>query len=95
MKTDSDLEREIQDQDSMQSAPSDPEITREAVATLARLLPGLRESLKVIVHGGHLTLEGTAPLYFQREQAESILKRLAGVKSITNDISVAPCANGR
>lgn len=76
--------------DSIEGAPSDPEIAREAVATLARILPGLRENLKVIVNQGHLTLEGSAPLYFQRDQAESILKRLEGVKSITNAISVVP-----
>ncbi|MBS0421254.1 MAG: BON domain-containing protein [Proteobacteria bacterium] len=83
------IANEIQVRDSMDNAPSDPEIAREAVATLARILPGLRDSLKVIVHQGHLTLEGSAPLYFQREQAESVLKSLDGVKSIINDISVA------
>jgi len=81
---------EIEVRDSIDGAPSDPEIAREAIATLARILPGLRESLKVIVNKGHLTLEGSAPLYFQREQAESILKGLDGVKSITNAISVVP-----
>ena len=57
---------EIEVRNSLDSAPTDPEIARDAVATLSRILPGLRESLKVIVHHGHLTLEGTAPLYFQR-----------------------------
>jgi len=80
----------IQVRSSMDDAPSDPEIAREAVSALARILPGLRDSLKVIVNQGHVTLEGSAPLYFQREQAESILKGLEGVKNITNDISVLP-----
>jgi osmotically-inducible protein OsmY len=84
---------EIQVRDSLESPPTDPEIAREAVATLSRILPGLRESLKVIVHQGHLTLEGSTPLYFQREQAESILVNLAGVKSITNAITVVPHAH--
>jgi len=83
---------EIQVYDSMERAPSDPEIAREAIVALARILPGLRKSLQVIVHQGHLTLEGSAPLYFQREQAESILKGLVGIKSITNAILVVPCA---
>jgi osmotically-inducible protein OsmY len=81
---------EIQVRSSMEGAPTDPEIAREAVATLSRILPGLRESLKVIVRQGHLTLEGNAPLYFQREQAQSIVSGLAGVKSVTNDICVTP-----
>jgi len=81
---------EIEVRDSVDSAPTDPEIARDAVATLSRILPGLRESLKVIVHQGHLTLEGTAPLYFQREQAQSILANLVGVKGITNAIAVVP-----
>jgi len=71
---------------------TDPQIAREAVAALTRILPGLRESLKVIVHQGHVTLEGSAPLYFQREQAESTVSGLAGVKSITNAIAVVPHA---
>ena len=81
---------EIEVRDSLESDPTDPEIAREAVATLSRILPGLRDSLKVIVHHGHLTLEGCAPLYFQREQAQSVLANLEGVKGITNAIAVVP-----
>lgn len=83
---------EIQVRSSMEGTPTDPEIAREAVAALSSMLPGLRESLKVIVHQGHLTLEGSTPLYFQREQAESILSNMAGVKGITNAIAVVPYA---
>jgi hypothetical protein len=83
---------EIEVRDSVDGAPTDPEMKREAVANLSRILPGLRDSLTVIVHQGHLTLGGTAPLYFQHEQAESILSHLAGVKGITNAIAVVPHA---
>ncbi len=81
---------EIEVRDCLEGDPTDPEIARQAVATLSRILPSLRDSLKVIVHQGHLTLEGRAPLYFQREQAQSILSNLEGVKGITNAIAVVP-----
>ena len=86
---------EIQVQNATENAPTDPEIAREAVAILSRILPGLRDSLKVIVRQGHLTLEGNAPLYFQRDQAQSIVSGLVGVKSVTNDICVVPAATAK
>jgi osmotically-inducible protein OsmY len=84
------IANEIEVHDPPNEVPSDPQIAREAVRTLRQTFPGLHESLRVIVCQGHLTLEGTTPLYFQRDQVELSMRRLAGVKSITNAIAVAP-----
>jgi osmotically-inducible protein OsmY len=69
---------------------SDPDIARAAVAALKLALPGVAESVKVIVKQAHLTLEGTVEWYFQRQQAENAVRNLKGVTGVTNLVQIKP-----
>jgi osmotically-inducible protein OsmY len=69
---------------------TDPEIAREAIAALKSELPMSWEKLKVIVDNGQVRLEGKVEWNFQREQAEAALRRVSGVLSLRNHITVVP-----
>jgi osmotically-inducible protein OsmY len=68
----------------------DPEIARDAVSALKMELPYSSENIKVIVRSGWLTLEGEVVWNFQRERAESAVRRIRGVKGVSNLITVKP-----
>jgi osmotically-inducible protein OsmY len=42
----------------------------------------------VATSGGVVTLTGAVPSYFQKQTAERITKRVAGVRAVANDIDV-------
>jgi osmotically-inducible protein OsmY len=68
----------------------DPEIVRDAVAALKTELPFSSENIKVIAKDGWLTLEGAVEWNYARERAENAVKRIRGVKGVTNSIEVKP-----
>jgi osmotically-inducible protein OsmY len=70
--------------------PTDPEIARDAVAALKLELPLIWENIKPIVKQGHVALEGTVEWNDQRERAETAVRRLHGVLSVRNSISLKP-----
>ena|ERR1700742_1240077 len=70
----------------------DPDIARDAVAALKSQLPVSYEKIKVIVKNGWLTLEGEAEWQYQRQTAESAVRRIKGVKGVTNSIVLKPAA---
>ena len=70
--------------------PTDPEIARDAVAALKLELPSVWEDIKPIVKQGHVGLEGTVEWHNQRQRAESAVRRLRGVISVRNSISLRP-----
>ena len=70
--------------------PSDPEIARGAVAALKRELPQVAESIKALVHEGHVALEGTVEWHYQRERAERAVRSVPGVISVRNSIRLEP-----
>ena len=70
--------------------PTDPEIARGAVAALKLELPLVWENIKPIVKEGHVALEGTVEWHDQRERAEAAVRRLPGVLSVRNSISLKP-----
>ncbi len=72
------------------SAPSDPEIARAAVEALKVELPLTWEQIKPVVKQGHVGLEGTVEWQYQRERAESAIRRLRGVTSVGNSIKIRP-----
>jgi osmotically-inducible protein OsmY len=72
---------------SLDSRP-DPEIAREAVQALSTALPYSGEKFTVTVKDGWVTLEGEAEWQYQREQAESAVRRIRGIKGITNLIQL-------
>jgi len=68
----------------------DPEIARDAVSALRTELPYSSEHIRIIVKDGWLTLEGSAEWNYQRERAEQAVRRIRGVKGVSNMISLKP-----
>src|ERR1700738_1478335 len=65
----------------------DPEIARDAVAAIQNELPYSSHHIQVVVKDGWITLEGSVDWNYQRERAEQAVRRLRGVKGITNLIT--------
>jgi osmotically-inducible protein OsmY len=68
----------------------DPEIARDAIAAIKNRLPLVSEQLKVLVRNGWITLEGEVEWDIQRLSAERAVRRVKGVKGVTNSIQVKP-----
>jgi osmotically-inducible protein OsmY len=68
----------------------DPEIARDAVNRIKAELPYAWEKVRVIVKDGWLTLEGEVEWKYQWERAEEAVRRVRGIKGITNAIEVKP-----
>ena len=68
----------------------DPEIAQDAVAALKRELPISSEHIKAVVRNGWITLEGNVQWDFQRRMAEGAVRRIPGVKGVSNLITVKP-----
>jgi osmotically-inducible protein OsmY len=69
---------------------TDPEIARDALHELESHVSIPAENITVTVKNGWVTLEGTVDWQYQKELAESAIKRLKGVLGITNNIEVKP-----
>ena len=70
----------------------DPEIARDAVAAIKSQLPISSEHIRVIVKNGWVTLEGHVEWQYQRSTAETAVRRIKGVKGVTNLIQLRPRA---
>ena len=70
----------------------DPEIARDAVAAIKSQLPISSEHIKVIVKDGWVTLEGRVEWQYQRNTAETAVRRIKGVRSVSNLIQLKPRA---
>jgi osmotically-inducible protein OsmY len=68
----------------------DPEIARDAVAAIKDRLPSYAEHVIPIVKDGWITLEGEVEWNYERDRAEGAVRRLKGVKGVTNFIRVKP-----
>jgi osmotically-inducible protein OsmY len=68
----------------------DPEIARDAVTAIKNQLPFSYDRIKVIVKNGWVTLEGEAEWNYQRQAAEAAVRRVRGIKGITNKIELKP-----
>jgi osmotically-inducible protein OsmY len=68
----------------------DPDIAREAVDRIKSELPFAWDRTRVVVKSGWVTLEGEVEWNYQRERAEEAVRRVRGVKGITNSIEVKP-----
>jgi len=69
---------------------TDPEIARAAVEAIKYELPYSHENIKVVVKNGWVTLEGNAEWQYQRTRAEAAVRRVRGVKGITNLVTLKP-----
>jgi len=70
----------------------DPDIARDAVAALKSHLPISHDGIKVVVKDGWLTLEGEAEWRYQKSTAENAVRKVKGVKGVTNVVTVKPKA---
>jgi osmotically-inducible protein OsmY len=68
----------------------DPEVAREAVAAIKNRLPVSGDRIKPVVRNGWITLEGEVEWNFQREGAEDAVRRVRGVRGVTNAIEIKP-----
>jgi len=70
----------------------DPEIARDAVSAIKSQLPISSEHIKVVVKSGWVTLEGKVEWQYQKNTAESAVRRIKGVKGVSNLIQLKPQA---
>jgi osmotically-inducible protein OsmY len=68
----------------------DPDIARDALAQIKAELPYSWEKIRVVVKKGWVTLEGEAEWHYQRTRAEEAVRRVRGIKGITNSIEIKP-----
>jgi osmotically-inducible protein OsmY len=68
----------------------DPDIARDAVEALKSELPISHDKIKLTVKDGWITLEGAVEWQYQKTSAESAVRKVKGVKGVTNLITVAP-----
>ncbi len=68
----------------------DPEIARDAIAAIKSQLPISSEGIKVVVKNGWVSLEGQVEWQYQKNTAENAVRRIKGVKGISNLISLKP-----
>jgi osmotically-inducible protein OsmY len=69
---------------------ADPEIARDAVEAIRSELPYAHHLIKMIVRNGWVTLEGEVEWNYQRERAENAVRRIKGVKGLSNMIELKP-----
>lgn len=74
------------------SEPTGPEIVRNAVDAIQRELPYSGGSIMVTSSDGWVTLEGHVERDFLRREAETAVRRLPGMKGVTNLITLRPPA---
>jgi osmotically-inducible protein OsmY len=70
----------------------DPEIARAAVAAIKAQLPISAERIKVVVKSGWVTLEGQVEWQYQKNTAETAVRRIKGVKGVSNLVQLKPRA---
>ncbi|MDB5542532.1 MAG: osmotically inducible protein [Devosia sp.] len=68
----------------------DPDIARDAVAKLKAELPYSSDLIKMVVKNGWLTLEGDVEWEYQRSRAEAAVRRVQGIKGVSNLITLKP-----
>lgn len=68
----------------------DPDIARDVVTALKLELPYSYEHIKVLVSAGWVTLEGAVEWNYQKMRAGEVVRRLRGVKGISNLIRLKP-----
>ena len=83
------IANELQVKIASAEARPDSDLAQDAVLALVSQVPYLT-GVTPIVRNGDVTLEGEVEWRFQKEQAEEVVRRLRGVKSVTNLIRVKP-----
>jgi osmotically-inducible protein OsmY len=68
----------------------DPEIARDAIQRIKSELPFAWDKIRVVVRSGWVALEGEVEWNYQRGRAEAAVRRVRGLKGVTNSIEVKP-----
>jgi osmotically-inducible protein OsmY len=68
----------------------DPDIARDAVAALKAELPISYDKIKLIVKEGWVTLEGAVEWQYQKTTADNAVRKVKGVRGVTDVITVKP-----
>jgi osmotically-inducible protein OsmY len=68
----------------------DMDIARAALDTLGWNVSVPHGQLKVLVENGWITLDGTVERFFQKSEAERVVRNLLGVNGVVNRITVKP-----
>ena len=68
----------------------DPDIAQDAVAALKSQLPISYDKIKIVVKDGWITLEGAVEWQYQKSSADTAVRKVRGVKGVTNVITVKP-----
>lgn len=76
------------------TARTDPEIARNILTAFQENSIVPDEKLKVTVKDGWVTLEGKVDWQYHRNAAESVVRKLSGVKGIFDKIEVNPNVSG-
>ena len=66
----------------------DPEVARDAIARIKSELPYSWDKIRAVVSKGWLTLEGEVEWYYQRQRAEDAVRRVRGIRGVTNLIEI-------
>jgi osmotically-inducible protein OsmY len=69
---------------------TDPEIARDALQALKSHVAVPDDKIKITVKSGWITLEGKVDWQFQKSSAEAVVKNIAGIKAVSNEITVKP-----
>lgn len=86
------IAQEIQVRFANDKKSNDDEIAQRALDILAWSTPMPHEAVHVKVQGGWVTLTGEVSWNYQREAAETSIRRLSGVLGVTNGIALKPVA---
>ena len=70
---------------------TDADIATDAARAFA-IRTTIPDNIQAVVHQGHITLTGRVNWLFQKLDAEDAIRRIGGVRSVTNYIAVAPHA---
>jgi osmotically-inducible protein OsmY len=73
---------------------TDDTIARDAAQAL-ELRATIPSEVQATVMHGHVTLTGTVPWLFQKDDAEKVVRHIRGVRTVLNQIAVSPVAAGR
>ena len=73
---------------------TDAEMAQDAARAL-ELRATIPAGVQAAVSHGHMTLTGTVPWLFEKEDAEEAVRHIRGVRSVLNRIVVAPLVIGR
>jgi len=72
------------------AARTDPEIARDIVNAMKLDLTVPDDRIKIGVHDGYVTVEGTVDWNFQRGGAEACARNVNGVRGVLNHIAIKP-----